>query len=171
MNTEPRELALLTKAEQAMAEARDIDTIKAIRDKAQAVKAYAKKVGLGKNIILHAAAIKVQAERRLGQVLINIPLANSAPGNQFTGKQTDRSQDATGPIRLQELGITKSDSSRAQQIARLPAAAFNRYVKQSIDAGQEPTTGRPPASGQGVGTSTRVALGFGTVVTLAHELG
>ena len=140
MNTEPQELALLTKAEQALAEARDIDTIKDIRDKAQPAKAYVKIAGLSKEIILHAAAIKVQAERRLGQVLIDIPLANSAPSNQFTGKQTDRSQDATGPIRLQELGITKSDSLRAQQNARLPVAAFNRHAKQPIDASQEPTT-------------------------------
>ncbi|MHB8973987.1 MAG: MT-A70 family methyltransferase [Pirellulaceae bacterium] len=140
MNGASRELVLIEKAEQMLAEARDIDTIKEIRDKAQAARAYAKKAGLCKEIILHAAAIKVQAERRLGQLLANLPLANSAPGNQFTGKQLDRSQDATGPIRLQDLGITKSDSSRAQQIARLPAAVFNSYVRESIDAGQEPTT-------------------------------
>lgn len=140
MTVDPRELVLITRADQMLAEARDIDTIREIRDKAQAAKAYAKKVGLSKDIILHAAAIKVQAERRLGQVLINTPLANSAPGNQFTGKKLDRSQNATGPFHLRDLDITKSDSSRAQQIARLPAAAFNRYVKEAIDAGQEPTT-------------------------------
>ncbi len=140
MNRTLRELVLIEKAEQMLAEARDIDTIKEIRDKAQAAKAYAKKVGLSKHIIIRASAIKVQAERRLGELLINLPLANSAPGNQFTGKETDRSHNATGPTRLKDLGITKSDSSRAQQIARLPAAVFNRYVKESVDAGQEPTT-------------------------------
>lgn len=140
VNTGPQELTILSKAERMLAEARGLDAIKEIRDKAQAAQTYAKKAGLCRDIILHAAFIKVDAERRMGQLLANLPLANSAPGNQFTGKQLDRSQHATGPIRLQDLGITKSDSSRAQQIARLPAAVFNSYVRESIDAGQEPTT-------------------------------
>jgi N6-adenosine-specific RNA methylase IME4 len=140
MNDAPRELVSLEKAERLLAETRDIDTIKEIRDKAQAVKGYAKKASFSKDIILHAAAIKVHAERRMGQVLNSLPLATSAPGNQYTGKKLDRSQDATGPIRLKDLGISKSDSARSQQIARLPAAKFNRYVKASVDAGQEPTT-------------------------------
>jgi hypothetical protein len=39
-------------------------TFEETRDKARAAKAYAKKAGLGKDIILNAAAMKVQAERR-----------------------------------------------------------------------------------------------------------
>lgn len=141
MNTEPRELVLLTKAEQVLAEARTLDEIKDIRDKVQAAQVYAKKAGLSKSIIVHASAIKVQAERRMGQMLSTLPLATSSPGNQHTAKlELDRSQDATGPIRLHDLGITKSDSSRAQQIASLPAATFNGYVKDCVEAGHEPTT-------------------------------
>ena len=140
MSTDLRDLTLLTRAERMRADVCDIDTIKGILAKAQAAQAYAKKAGLWRDIVLHAAFIKVDAQRRLGQLLANLPLANSVPSNQFTGKQLDRPQHATGPIRLQDLGITKSDSSRAQQIARLPAAVFNSYVRESIDAGQEPTT-------------------------------
>ena len=139
MNGDPREIVLLTQSERLLAEATTINKVMDIRDKAQAAMAYAKKVGLSKDIILHAAAIKVQAERRLGKMLSGIDLANSAPGNQYTGKAV-RSQGATGPIRLQDLGITKSDSSRAQQIAGLPTATFNGYVKQSVQSGREPTT-------------------------------
>lgn len=140
MSDQPRELALLSRAEQALAEARTVDEVRSIRDKAQAAKAYAKKARLSKDIILHASTIKVQAERRLGEMLDDIELAKAAPGNQYTGKQVDRSQNATGPIRLRDLGITKSESSRAQQIAALPAATFNRYVKGCVDSQQEPTT-------------------------------
>lgn len=139
MNTEPRELALLTKAEQALAEARTVDEVKDIRDKAWAAQVYAKKAGLSKSIIVHASAIKVQAERRLGEMLRSLPLATSSLGNQYTGR-LDRSHDATGPIQLKDLGITKSDSSRAQQIATLPATTFNGYVRDSVNAGHEPTT-------------------------------
>jgi len=137
--TEPRELVLLSRVERMLAEARDIDTIRDLRDEADIAKASARKVGLSRDIILHAATIKVQAERRLSEMLLDLPLAKAAPGNQYTGKQSDRSRTATGPVRLRELGITKSDSSRAQQIARLPAPVFHRYVEQTTKAGKEPT--------------------------------
>lgn len=138
MSTE-RAILLITQADRLLAEARTLDDIKDIRDKAQAAQVYAKKAGLSKSIIVHASAIKVQAERRLGQILSTLPLVTSSPGNQHTGK-LDRSHDTTGPIRLHDLGITKSDTSRAQQIASLPATTFNGYVKECVNAGQEPTT-------------------------------
>jgi N6-adenosine-specific RNA methylase IME4 len=52
----------------------------------------------------------------------------------------NRSQDATGPLRLRDLGITKSDSSRAQEIAGLPTASFAQYVSECLKSNQEPTT-------------------------------
>ena len=140
MNAHPRELVMLTQAEQMLARATTIDEVKDIRDKAEAARGYAKKIGLSRDIIVHAATIKVHAERKLGQLLKVTELAAGAPGNQHTGKTLDWSHDATGPIRLSELGISKSDSSRAQQIASLPAPAFDRYVKSCIEASQEPTT-------------------------------
>ena len=139
MSTDCRELILLTRAERMLAEARTIDQVRDIRDKAQAVKVYAKKVGLSRAIILYASELKVRAKRKLGEILKAIELADSAPGNQYTGK-LDRSHDATGPLRLRDLGITKSDSSRAQQIASLHEAVFAEYVEGCLDSHQEPTT-------------------------------
>ena len=140
MDAQPRELVMLTQAEQMLARATTIDEVKAIRDTAEAARGYAKKIGLSREIIVHAAAIKVHAERKLGQLLMVTELATGAPGNQYTGKNLDRSHDATGPVRLSDLGISKSDSSRAQQIARLPAPAFDRYVESCTESHQEPTT-------------------------------
>ena len=139
MGDTSRELVLLSRARQALAEARSIDQVKDIRDKAQLANGYAKKKGLAHDIIVDASAIKVEAERKLGELLRKLPLANSSPGNQYTGK-LDRSNGATGPVRLRDLGISKSDSSRAQRIAGLPRAAFERYVNDSVKAGREPTT-------------------------------
>lgn len=45
----------------------------------------------------------------------------------------------TGPTLLKKLQITKSDSSRTQQVASLPKATFNRYVWENVAAGHEPT--------------------------------
>ena len=138
MTAEPRELVLLTRVEKALAEASTIDEIKEIRDKAEAVKAYAKKARLGREIVLRAASIKVRAERKLGQILRKTPLADSSPGNQHS-RRPDVSHDATGPPRLKDLGITRSDSSRFQQISRLPKAIFDRHVADCIDSGTPPT--------------------------------
>jgi N6-adenosine-specific RNA methylase IME4 len=139
-NGEARELVLMAKSERMLAEATTIDEIKDIRDKAELARAYAKKIGLSQEIIVHAGAIKVKAEQKLGKLLGSINLAKGSLGNQYTGKRLDRSHDATGPIRLQDLGITKSESSRVQTIASLPAPVFNKFVQQAIDSGQEPTT-------------------------------
>ena len=138
-NRGPRELVLLSRARQSLADARTFDELKDIRDQASLATGYAKKKGLAQEIIVDASAIKLEAERRLGQLLRDLPLARSSPGNQYTG-QLDRSQGATGPLRLSDLGISKSDSSRAQRIASLPRREFERYVEENIEAGQEPTT-------------------------------
>ena len=137
---EPRELVLLIDAAAKVAEATSIDEVKMIRDAAEAARGQSKKIDLTEDITLDTAAIKVNATRQLGQLLKATELAKGAPGNQYTGKKLVRSQAATGPICLRDLGITKSESSRAQQIASLPAAAFNHYVKECVESRQEPTT-------------------------------
>lgn len=130
---------LLGRAHRALAEAKSIDEVKDLRDKAIAVKAYAKKAQLSHEILLDAATIKLGAERKLGQMLAKLKLADSSPGNQFTGK-LDRSQKETSPIRLKDLAITKSDSSRAQQIARIPSKVFDRFLAENLKEKREPTT-------------------------------
>ncbi len=50
--SEPREITLLSSAERALAEARTVDEVKDLRDKAVAVKAYAKKAQLGKQLVV-----------------------------------------------------------------------------------------------------------------------
>jgi hypothetical protein len=139
MSAQPRELVLLSRARRSLVEAATIDEVKDIRDKAQLARAYAKKTGVAQEIIVEASAIKVEAERKLGQLLRKLPLAKASAGNQHTGK-FDQSLDTTGSVRLSDLGITKSESSRAQRIAKLPEADFNRYVKDNAQAGREPTT-------------------------------
>jgi N6-adenosine-specific RNA methylase IME4 len=138
--SEPREIVLLTDAAAKVAEATTIDEVKQIRDAAEAARGQSKKIDLTEDITVDAAAIKVHATRQLGQLLRATELAKGAPGNQYTGKKVVRSQAATGPVRLRDLGITKSESSRAQQIASLPAATFNHYVKECVESRQEPTT-------------------------------
>ena len=97
------------------------------------------KDAVGSEIVFIAAEIILQAERKLGDILIATPLAHSAPGNQYTGKRLDRSQNATGPIRLKDLGLTKSDSSR-ERIALLNPEVFGKYISDCRNSHEVPTT-------------------------------
>jgi N6-adenosine-specific RNA methylase IME4 len=137
------EIDLLSKADCLLAEARTIADVLNIRAEAQATKVragqfYAKQTDLCRRIVVNASAIMVMAERRLGEILRTLPLAKSSPGNQYAA-QGHRSHDATGPILLKTVGVSKSRSSRAQQVASLPLAAFNRYIQNTIKSDQEPT--------------------------------
>jgi N6-adenosine-specific RNA methylase IME4 len=136
--SQPRELILLTNAQRALAKACSVDEVKELRDKAEAVKAYAKKARLGKDIVMEASVIKVRAERKLGEILQSLDLAKASPGNQHSGRRPNPVDGK--PIFLSDLGVTKSDSSRAQQIASLPDSVFERYIAGSVQARREPTT-------------------------------
>lgn len=77
-----------------------------------------------------AAEIKLRAERRAGELLGAMELNRGAEGlgvNQYSGEKV-RSHDATTGPRLTDLGITKLQSSRWQQISRIPEPIFEEYV-------------------------------------------
>ncbi|NQU20681.1 MAG: hypothetical protein HQ567_05310 [Candidatus Nealsonbacteria bacterium] len=133
---EIRDLALLCSAQRVLAEAQTVDEVKDLRDKAAAVKAYVQKARLGRDLVIKAATIRIRAERRLGQMLRDIPLANAAPGNQHTGP---RHETTPGVVRLEDLGISKNESSRSQRIADLADDLFESYIQQCLKAQREPT--------------------------------
>ena len=134
--SQPQELIVLTEASRALASVRTIDEAKDLRDKAEAVKAYARKARLGRDILVEASVIKARAERRLGEMLRETPLAAGAPGNQHTGP-LPTPNDA--PCTLESLGLTKSESSRLQRIATLPEETFETHVTESAAKDREIT--------------------------------
>lgn len=136
---EPREIMLLSTARRALTEARTIDEVKDLRDKAVAVKAYAKKAQLGRDLVVDASVIKLRAERKLGELLQEIELADSAPGNQHTGPVGPETLAESNCVSLAELGISKSDSSRSQRVAALAEDEFERYITENADRQREPT--------------------------------
>ena len=133
---EIRDLTLLSSAQQALAEARTVDEAKDICDRAAAVRAYVQKARLGRELVIEAATIRIRAERRLGQMLREVPLANAAAGNQYTGPDPEATSNA---VRLEDLGITKNESSRSQRIADLADDLFEGYLKECRQAQREPT--------------------------------
>jgi len=135
---EPRELILLNKATRTLAQATTIDEVKDLRDKATAVKAYIQKAQLGQQLLIDAAVFRLRAERRLGEMLVALQLADAAPGNQYTDSQ-DPSTMPSDTVFLRDLGISKQDSSRSQRIAGLPHETFEQYLTESAAAQRQPT--------------------------------
>lgn len=118
-------MSQLTRYEQArtaLAEAHRVDEVKDIRDKAEAMAAYARQAK-DSDLIQYATEIKVRAERRCGELL-------ATTEKNGGGRPSDnRSNDATGYApTLADMGLTKDESSRYQQLAAMPAEHFETAV-------------------------------------------
>lgn len=91
-------------AKTALREAHSVDEVKDIRDKAQAMAAYAKQAR-DTQLVEWATEIKVRAERRAGEMLSSMP--------KLSGRPKKASHDTT----LSDLGISRDQSSRWQKLA------------------------------------------------------
>jgi N6-adenosine-specific RNA methylase IME4 len=116
-------LAHYDAARRELAEARRVDEVKAIRDKAMAMKLYAAQAK-DMELIAHATEIKLRAERRAGELLADMPRAKVGD-NQF--KRLGGSNSALLP-RLDDLGVSKMESSRWQKLAALKPETFEKRV-------------------------------------------
>ncbi len=126
---QPRELVLLGEAQRMIMEATSLDEIKDIRDKAEAARKYIESAQLGLLMQNRAAEVKLRAERRAGELLATLKLAG---GDR-------RSENSSGPT-LEELGISKHQSSRWQREAAVPDEVFERLVQETNSQAQELTT-------------------------------
>ncbi|MBX3436065.1 MAG: hypothetical protein KF861_01145 [Planctomycetaceae bacterium] len=129
-SAEPRELLLLTEAHRAIAEVHGLDGIKAIRDKAEAVRKYAQSAGMGLDLQNYAAEVKLRAERKAGELLSQLQLHG---GDR-------KSEKADARTKLEDLGITKDQSSRWQLTAAIPSRDFEKYVTETKSERGEVTT-------------------------------
>lgn len=121
-------------ARTALAEAHRVDEVKDIRDKAEAMAAYARQAK-DNELIQYATEIKVRAERRCGELLAR---TEKHEGGRPT---VNRSNDATGSVpTLAQMGLTKDESSRYQQLAAMPAEHFETAVATAKATAGEVTT-------------------------------
>jgi protein gp37 len=131
------QLARIGEIEQRLAAARTIDELKDIRDKAEAVRVYVKQTH-EKNLALinHAAEVKLRAERRLGEMLEELP---KHPAGRPAAIANTLLAIAKPPT-LAQMGISDMESSRWQAIARVPEARFEGYIGVQKQQGIEITT-------------------------------
>jgi hypothetical protein len=125
-----QELALLDQASQALAEARSLDEIKMIRDKAEAVRKYAQSASMGLDVQNRAAEVKLRAERQAGKLLAQLMLRG---GDRRSKSHCDR-------LKLDDLGLTANQSKRWQLQAKVPEDLFREHVQHTCDEGKELTS-------------------------------
>jgi hypothetical protein len=121
----------------ALAQAHDVDEVKDIRDKAEAMAAYARQAK-DSELIEYATEIKVRAERRCGELLKATEKNTGARGVGSNQHQV-LSHDATAPT-LEDMGLTRSESSRYQQLADMPEEHFETAVATAKATAGQVTT-------------------------------
>jgi hypothetical protein len=124
-------------ARYALQQAVEIDEVKDIRDKAEAMAAYARQAK-DTEMIQWVTEIKVRAERRAGQMLAEMPKAIGTKG-QFAGGHTMVPPAKTAKT-LSDLGITKNESSRWQKLAAVDEEKFEKAVSAAKEVAGEVTT-------------------------------
>ncbi len=112
-------LAVLQDAFQELAQCQSLDEIKDIRDKAEAVRQYARNAKAGLEMQNKAAELKLRAERRAGELL---KAMNLRGGDRVSDSHNKR-------LTLKQLDISQNQSTRWQKVASVPEEDFRNLVK------------------------------------------
>ena len=119
----------LDRARTALAEAKTIGETKKVMDMAHAAQIYARRQQLGEEAMAYALAIKIEALRKLGEMLAVTPKNAGARG---IGKSGVPLLNPT----IAELGIDKKVSMVAQHLAAMPDAQFEQ-VREGVQTVSE----------------------------------
>ena len=115
-----------------IAECKNLDELRDIRDQARAIAAYKRARGASLAAQSDAVEITLRAERQLGR------LCKEVTGGKAGGRNVKaKSQPVT---LLSDLDITAKQSSRWQKLAAINDAAFDAFVASTRDKGQRLTT-------------------------------
>jgi len=105
----------------ALAEARTPEQLVRLANTAETLRRYAQRARLGMTAQNRCAEIRLRAERKLGQYL--------ADTRRNSGGRPKPVPRGNGFPTLDDLGITRKLSHRAQRLAEIPAKDFDWYLR------------------------------------------
>lgn len=118
-----------------------MDEVKDIRDKAEAVRLYAKRAGLGRDMENDAAEIVIRAERRMGELLREMKESGE---RQSRGNPNQMFPAGTiAPLTAKDLGMTNKAIYQAETLADIPDDRLEQHIAQKrADGGLTITSAR-----------------------------
>jgi len=109
----------------SLAEAVDLDEVRLMRDQADALRAAAR-IAKNKEPEVQFAEIRLRAERRLGEIIKDQKAAEGL--NQGDLRRGCQMEPRDERPRLEDLGVDKKLSSRAQKLAAIPLEKFEAML-------------------------------------------
>lgn len=126
-------------ARRALAEARAVDEVKDIRDKAEAMAAYARQAR-DQDLIAWATEIKIRAERKCGEMLKEGAKNGDRATKESNLRVGPNSRDGISGPTLSDIGISPNQSSRWQKLADMPEEHFETAVATAKEHAGQVTT-------------------------------
>lgn len=162
MTAASKPLMKLSQVRRQIAACRSVDELKDIRDRAEALRAYTKQAGECLEVQNDAAEIKLRAERRAGEILAGMGVKQGRKGKGSIVEP------------LAELGLTKKQSHRWQQAARIPVKQFEAFLAETRGQQKEITSAAVRRLAAKLATPRRktrhAGLGASAVVGSLEEL-
>lgn len=109
-------LDALRSAHSMLESAAGLDEVKAIRDQAESLRTYCQAASMGLAMQNRCARLKLDAERKAGEMLAVMP----KKANQHVAGTT-----------MVQAGISRNQSSRWQRVASLPEDKYDRWCDET----------------------------------------
>lgn len=143
------ELVHYDKMRMALMQAHEVDEVKDIRDKAEALRQYARQAGESLENQNMIAEIKLRAERRAGELLRDMERGEPNPNGlgRYQREVTGHDDRELNPVvvseyrsAIEEAAIPERTARRWQEIADLPEERFEQHIAETKDTGKELTS-------------------------------
>jgi 16S rRNA G966 N2-methylase RsmD len=130
VDTESKLLVHFQSVQSELAVIDSIEDAVKLRDKAELLRVLATKIKASKSTLDEIAAVKVRAERQLGQLLSQRPETRGGDrrSEEFQKSSPSTFENEESPT-LSNLGVSKNLSSRSQLIANIPDDLFEERIE------------------------------------------